>query len=94
MPKNININPPNVCKYFAEIFLAKFVSQKPHSDIIKDIIPILKQDKINDEFVKLMLTPEIKASILVAIPSNKRHFMLMHSNLSTSSDLKAFIINI
>ena len=71
----INIIPPETSKYNDGNFLKKFPNQKPQSDIKNDASPIIVTERTSGVSVKLRVTPDANASILVAIPIDIKHLM-------------------
>lgn len=80
--KHISTIPPNISKAFEGNFLKKFPVQKPIIDIKNDISPIIITDLMSGVSVSFKLTPEAKASILVAIPNAIKHFQFREHNFS------------
>ena len=72
--RSIRIIPPDISRYFDGNFLNKLPPQKPEIDIIKDIKAITEAENISGVWVKLRLTPDARASILVASPMPIKHF--------------------
>ena len=83
--KNIKTMPPAISKNLDGIFLKNIANQKPFKDIQKDTKPIIKADKRSGVRVKFKLTPDARASILVAIPIPTRHFKSIQQIFSSFS---------
>ncbi len=75
--RSIRIIPPDISRYFDGNFLKKLPDQKPESDMIKDPKAIITAENINGVRVKLRLTPDARASMLVASPMPIKHFKPM-----------------
>ena len=80
--RKININPPKIPRYFGFENLNKFPEKKPIIAIKNDAIPMIEHEISKDVSVKLRLTPDTRASILVAIPSIIAFFVEIHSGFS------------
>ena len=74
----MRITPPVISKYFDGIFLIKFPLQKPQIDIKNDANPIRLTERIKLVPVSRIVTPETRASMLVAIPNPHKHFQPIH----------------
>ena len=74
----MRITPPVISKYFDGIFLIKFPLQNPEIDIKNEAKPIKLTESAKLVPVSLIVAPETRASMLVAIPSPHRHFQPIH----------------
>ena len=59
-----------------------FPEKKPINAIVKEVIPIIKHDIKRGVSLKLRLTPETRASMLVAKPSIIALLVVIHSGFS------------
>ena len=72
MASTQRIIPPIISRYFEGNFLNKFPNQNPATDIKNDVNPIIRAGTKSAVFVNFKLTPEARASMLVAIPKVTR----------------------
>ena len=89
---NTSITPPEISRYFEGSFLKPLPAQNPATDIKNEVKPIKQADNIKGDLVKLRLTPDARASMLVASPMPIRHFRPIQQILSSFS-LNASYIN-
>lgn len=89
----IKIIPHTIINVFVGSSLKIFPSQKPHSDIKKDIKPITVKDTGNETPVMPKFIPAPKASMLVAIPNIIRLLKLIQLIRMSLSGKNASLIN-
>ena len=87
----IRISPPEISRTRDGKFLKQLPNQNPLTDIKKEAAPITKAGKSNAVSDNFRLTPAAKASILVAIPIEIRHFSPMQQIVSSFCSKASFI---